>query len=130
MIPIESEVMILRLKKEIADEESAHALTIQSRDDAEEAFTNLCALAGVATEFSNIRSFREISDEVADVWHRQSALVSQLAEALQHFADIEVPEGASDGCWVAKTAYCNNQITAFSVRKARSALAAVKEGLA
>ena len=45
-----------------------------------------------------------------------------LRAALEHFARIEVPAAAADGAWVAETNYCNTQVTAFSVRKARAAL--------
>lgn len=46
-----------------------------------------------------------------------------LREALMPFARIEVPHDASDGTWVAETKFCNDQVTAFQVRKAREALA-------
>jgi len=54
---------------------------------------------------------------------RLTAEVARLREALEPFAKIEVPPEASDGAWVAQTIFCTGQVTAFSVRKARSALA-------
>lgn len=43
-------------------------------------------------------------------------------QALRPFAAIEVPDGASDGAWVATTIYCNNQVTAAQIRAARAVL--------
>ena len=48
--------------------------------------------------------------------------VAKLEEALRPFAKIEVPDGVSAGTWVAKTVYCNTQVTAHSVRAARALL--------
>jgi hypothetical protein len=50
------------------------------------------------------------------------ARVAKLEAALTPFAEIETPHDAPAGTWVAKTLYCNNQITAFQVCAARAAL--------
>lgn len=52
--------------------------------------------------------------------------VAALRLALEPFAKIEVPPDAGDGTWVAKTVYCNDQVTASSVRRARDALTAAR----
>ena len=49
------------------------------------------------------------------------AQIEALIKALEPFAKIEIPPNADDGTWVAKTLFCNNQITAFQVRQARAA---------
>lgn len=54
-----------------------------------------------------------------DEAHRE---VERLREALKIFAKIEVPENATPGTWVARTLFCNDQVTAHSVWKARAAL--------
>jgi len=51
----------------------------------------------------------------------------KLMEALKPFAEIHCPSSLVDGSWVAKTEYCNKQVTAFSVRKARAALREIGE---
>lgn len=49
--------------------------------------------------------------------------VAELRLALAPFAKIEVPHDADGGTWVAKTLYCNDQVTAASVRRAQAVLA-------
>lgn len=52
--------------------------------------------------------------------------VAALRLALAPFAKIEIPHDAGDATWVAATLYCNDMVTAFSVRRARAALDAGK----
>jgi hypothetical protein len=61
-------------------------------------------------------------EEGAGWWHRVILRVAELEAALQRFAKIEIPPEADDGTWVAKTIYCNDQVTAHQVRQARKAL--------
>ena len=48
----------------------------------------------------------------------------KMAAALKRFASIEVPPTASAGTWVAKTIYCNTQVTALQVKEAKAAIEA------
>lgn len=48
-----------------------------------------------------------------------------VEKALRPFAKIEMPYGADDGTWVARTLHCNDQVTAHSVRQAQAALNAI-----
>lgn len=51
------------------------------------------------------------------------ARIRVLEGALEPFAKIELgPLPHDDGRWVAKTIYCNDQVTAASVKRARAAL--------
>ena len=54
---------------------------------------------------------------------RAEASAARMRAALEPFAKIEVPHSAEDGTWVATTLFCNDQVTAHSVRAARAALA-------
>lgn len=66
-----------------------------------------------------------------EMWMRKrddmNARQQKLVEALKPFAEIHCPSSLEDGSWVAKTEYCNKQVTAFSVRKAREALREIGE---
>lgn len=66
----------------------------------------------------------EVIDELRAVEAERDA----LRLALEPFAKIEVPYEASDSTWVATTKYCNDQITAYSVRRARAAISLVRKG--
>lgn len=48
--------------------------------------------------------------------------IAALRKALHPFAKIEVPYGSDPGTLVARTLFCNLQVTAFSVLEAREAL--------
>ena len=65
----------------------------------------------------------ELERAYAKTVAKMGIIIGDLYEAILPFTKIEVPAGASDGTWVAETKFCNNQITAIEVRRARAALA-------
>ena len=67
----------------------------------------------------------ELNGTVRRQEHLLTAANEKLAaarEALRPFAKIFVPIAARDGDWVARTIYCNDQITAIQVQRAKEAM--------
>jgi hypothetical protein len=76
-------------------------------------FDNMRETAALIERLENDKKYLQIAHGVK---------LERLRQALKPFADIELSPQPQPGDWVAKTLYCNNQITAHQVQKARAAL--------
>lgn len=94
---------------------------IKQMEDNERPNVLLVKWATVLADEVGPRLFPSVGFCVDDLL-RAAARIEQLEAVVKWLADIEVLEGDSDGTWVAKTLYCNNQITAHQVRRARALL--------